>query len=71
MTDPKEIMIELGEGNPGALSVLMQSFTFLGVVDFESFGQKLKDKNLRGSRIWESYKDVHRQDIAAFVADHK
>ncbi len=67
--DPKarEMIVDLCEGNPGALTVLMSTYKEVGVDRFLPFVRALGERNIRGSAIWCSFKDVHGQDIEAFV----
>lgn len=60
-----DIVTEMSEGNPGALTVMMDLisknpdsgvFTLL----------HLDDMNIRGSQIWVGYKDYAGEDIAKF-----
>lgn len=59
-----EAAVLLGEGNPGALTVLRDlladretAFTIL----------HLEDMNIRGSQIWVAYKDHCKCDLGTFV----
>lgn len=53
-----DLMLELGKGNPGALSVVAQlNYTSL---------QALKIMGITGSLIWIGYKDICKEDIKEF-----
>jgi hypothetical protein len=60
-----ELMFKMSEGNPGAMSVLMQilqnSEDVLTILD-------LDDMNIRGSQIWVGFKDYCGEDIDKFIA---
>jgi hypothetical protein len=61
----KDTICLMSEGNPGALSVLMQMFNnnpddgILAILH-------LDDMNIRGTQIWIGYKDHCGQDIDKF-----
>ena len=57
-----ETFIKMGEGNPGALRVLMElnakePLVFLG----------LDDMNIRGWQVWVGYKDYCKCDLDLFI----
>lgn len=56
-----EKVIELAEGNPGAITVLSQLQTVPELIDF-----LLYETDKRGPDIWVIYKDMCLQDIDAF-----
>lgn len=65
--DLKGQIIDLSEGNPGAVTVLG------GLVndrpdEASTILEKLDAMNLRGSRIWLGYKDYCGEDMDEFVA---
>jgi len=67
--DPKvrEVLIDLSEGNPGAVNVLVSTYFEVGIDRFLPFARALGERGIRGSQIWCSFKDDHGQDIEAFV----
>jgi len=56
-----ELVMDLGDGNPGAMSVLMQGINKYGL----KFWNLVYDAGLKGSAIWVRYKDVCGEDIEA------
>ena len=68
------IIIKLSEGNPGAISVIMQMKISAGTIDPQNFMGSLgsifflDSLCIYGSRIWMLYKDVCEQDIKLVVA---
>lgn len=61
----RDIVITMAEGNPGALSVLMQLIQHpkantLDILNFD-------DMNMRGPQIWIAYKDHCGEDMALLV----
>ncbi len=75
LTDsPKDMIIKLSDGNPGAVSVLMQLLTRSAAVDPDSaFGPftyllNLNAFGIYGPRIWMLYKDVCHEDIVSTMA---
>ncbi len=67
--DPRalEAVIDLCEGNPGALTVLMSTYEEVGVDRFLPFIRALEEREIRGPAIWCSFKDDHGQNIEEFV----
>ena len=67
--DPRalEAVIDLSEGNPGALTVLMSTYNEVGIDRFLPFLRALGERDIRGPAIWMSFKDVHGQNIEKFV----
>ena len=62
----KELVIEMAQGNPGAVSVLVQLAQQPGgALDI----LELKRQDCRGPLIWIRYKDVCGEDIAALRAN--
>lgn len=58
-----DIMVKMSEGNPGAITVLMQLMKEpIGLMDVLT----LDDMGIRGSQIWVGYKDYCKQDIVKF-----
>lgn len=56
-----EKVIELAEGNPGAITVLAQLQSMPELIDY-----LLYETNKRGPDIWVLYKDMCHEDIEAF-----
>lgn len=62
----KDAAIDMSEGNPGAISVLVQMFNknpddaLIAILD-------LDDMNIRGTQIWIGYKDYCGEDIDTFM----
>lgn len=67
--DPEviEMVVDLCDGNPGALTVLMSTYREVGTERFLPFATSMKERGICGSEIWCNFKDVHGQDIEAFV----
>lgn len=67
---PMDMMRKMSQGNPGALSVVVQVFKGGGQVDPDDFlggiGALLHWDSMavRGSRIWMLYKDVSEQHLS-------
>jgi len=64
-TNRIELLAIMGEGNPEALSVLIE---LLKRPDAIATLLHLDDMNIRGCQIWVGYKDYCNQDIDEFVA---
>ena len=63
----RETLIELSDGNPGALTVL----TDCAAQTPSSFGvivDKLEEHDIRGSLIWVGYKDICDEELSAFIS---
>lgn len=68
----QDLFVLMAEGNPGALSVLIE----LGKNDESPLGVtslilSLDDMNIRGWQIWVGYKDHCKEDIKAFTESIK
>lgn len=67
LTDsPKDIIVTMAEGNPGALTVIMallEEDLAVGIIDL----CHLDDMNMRGPQIWVGYKDHCGCKIEKFV----
>ncbi|MBU2249610.1 MAG: hypothetical protein KKD77_22880 [Gammaproteobacteria bacterium] len=65
-----DVVKTMSEGNPGAISVLMQIMK-----KDEQFGLIhilcLDDMNIRGTQIWIGYKDFSGSDIDVFIENIK
>jgi hypothetical protein len=62
----EQFMMKMSEGNPGALTVLMQIVDrdpALGMLQILN----LDDMNMRGCQIWVGYKDHCGEDIDRFI----
>ena len=57
LNDPQEKMVDISEGNPGALSILVQLYPYTEVIDY------LHEYGPRGSGLWMLYKDSNGEDI--------
>lgn len=59
------VIMEMSEGNPGAVSVLTQILTNhpMGFASILS----LDDMNIRGSQIWVGYKDHCKENLQIFI----
>lgn len=60
-----DVLLLMGEGNPGALSVLMKLMergesSILKILT-------LDDMNIRGEQIWIAFKDHCKEDLDAFM----
>jgi hypothetical protein len=64
----KEQVIDMSEGNPGCINVLMQTYKLVGDYRFGRIADSLQAKGVTGSLVWCEFKDNHGQDIEAFVA---
>ncbi len=67
------IALKMSEGNPGALTVLLDLFKYAKVIDPQAFmgGMyhilMLDDLNIYGSHIWIIFKYVCNQDLRSMV----
>ncbi|MCD6323260.1 MAG: hypothetical protein J7L77_09575 [Clostridiales bacterium] len=59
---PIEVVTALSDGNPGAISVLIQIIN-KGMEDFLSLLLLFDTHNIYGSSIWIAYKDYAKEDI--------
>lgn len=60
----KDILLKMGEGNPGAITVLFKLMGPDGSGALKIL--MLDDMNIRGTQIWIGYKDYCHQDLDAF-----
>jgi hypothetical protein len=74
LTDtPMDVIVKMSEGNPGAMTVLINLFKEGGEIDPDAaFGGlasvlDLDSHGIYGSRIWCLFKDVCGQDLTATV----
>ena len=58
-----DVLVELAEGNPGALSVLLE---ICGAGRSELL-LKLREAGVKGSAIWTTYKDENGEDLESFM----
>jgi hypothetical protein len=71
---PQDIIILLADGNPGALTVMMQILMKADVIDPDNelgsivYLLDLDRLNIWGSRIWMLYKDVCGENITKTLA---
>jgi hypothetical protein len=66
ITDTRELVAEMSEGNPGALSVLVRLLKERPL-DGPFVILHMDDMNIRGTQIWLAYKDHCGQDINALA----
>lgn len=66
MNKLQELIAEMSQGNPGALSVLCKIAETLGPLS-GAVVQQLKIEEIFGPDLWIGFKDVHKQDIKAFI----
>lgn len=72
--DVRSILFKMSEGNPGALTVMLQLLKKGEQIDPDSFMGglgiilSLDTHEIYGSRIWMLYKDVCKEDIVSMVA---
>ncbi len=65
----KDILMKMGEGNPGGLRVMMDIISLGPEIDPDDFAKGLgtilwmDSLNIRGSKIWMLYKDVCGEDL--------
>lgn len=59
------IIIKMSEGNPGAITVLMQLLEKNAMEGFRHI-LDLDDMNIRGTQIWIGYKDYCKNSIENF-----
>lgn len=59
-------IIRLSEGNPGAMTVLVETIKLFGL---NALDEVEKVEGLRGPEIWMLYKDVNGQLIGPFFTD--
>ncbi len=66
MASTGSALIQMSEGNPGAITVLME---LIGRDDPSALMTilNLDDMNMRGSQIWVGYKDYCGEDIEKFA----
>lgn len=55
VADPKQALMLMAEGNPGAINVLMKVIERFPLT-FQSIFEKLDAMNIRGPQIWEAWK---------------
>jgi hypothetical protein len=63
----KDIVVEMSEGNPGAINVMMSMIEKLGITTATLDILRMEDMNIRGSQIWVGYKDFAGGDMEKFV----
>jgi len=62
----QDIMTKMSEGNPGALTVLMETFDAKEPMEFMNFAMALDVHRIYRSDIWKGYKDHCGKDIEEF-----
>lgn len=63
-TEEKESILDLAQGNPGALRVLADASQLDG---FDKLITNLKSTHAYGPRIWLLFKDINKEDLGSFV----
>ena len=66
--DTNNTIVDLGQGNPGAIRVLADVHVQMGIDEFSSVVQGLRVMKFFGPAIWLCYKDYAGQDLRRFVA---
>jgi len=72
-----EKIVELTEGNPGAISVLSKIVVYFEVVEDEKERESsiletfncLEESNIKGSKIWIMFKDRNKGNLQSFLFD--
>lgn len=64
--ETKDLIIELSQGNPGAINVMMQMSFF---PEWREMLKWMKKNFVTGSKIWIMYKDDFGQDLIAMGQD--
>lgn len=54
------LAMHVADGNPGAIRVIKELEWYSHWYDFMRY---LKAMDITGSKVWEIYKDIHKQDI--------
>ena len=63
----KEQVMDMSEGNPGCISILMQTYNLVGDYRFGRIADSLQAKGITGSLVWVEFKDNHGENLEAFV----
>lgn len=63
----EDVILEMCEGNPGGLNVMMSMMHQLGTMDAVRNILLLDDMDIRGSQIWVAYKDHCGGDMDKFT----
>ena len=58
-----EIITRIGEGNPGAMQVVMGMVKAMPAVDFGYLVGALEDHKIVGPKLWLAYKDYAKENI--------
>jgi hypothetical protein len=58
-----EIITRIGEGNPGAMQVVMKISKAMPAVDFGYLVGALEDHKICGPKLWIAYKDYANENI--------
>lgn len=61
-----QIFSKLSEGNPGAMSVMMQIMNKKGPMEMFPIALSLDAMGVRGCKIWVGFKDYCNQDLDKF-----
>lgn len=65
--DIKDLIVQMAEGNPGGINVMMDLMKANGTVTGLALILKLSEMNIRGSQIWVGFKDHCDQDLELFT----
>jgi len=60
-------IIEMCQGNPGALTVLAHVANALGARDALVFFKQMKEMNLTGTNVWLAFKDACGGDLGKMI----
>ncbi len=63
LEEVKATVIDLCEGNPGAINVMMGIVQKVGIFEGKQLLDILKELDIRGSKIWLLFKDFCKQDL--------
>jgi len=62
-------IVQLSEGNPGAITVLSKVIGTTNVEKFDEVAEVLLNQDITGSDIWVKFKDQNGEDISKFIED--
>ena len=64
--DLQKTIIDLSEGNPGAITALATTYRTLGEGQFSTLVHHLRQLDFKGPEIWLCWKDYAGQDLYKF-----
>jgi hypothetical protein len=67
MQQLKRCVLEMGEGNPGAITVLLQIPSSIGVIEALTLYDQMKEMGIVGSKVWLAYKDASRENLYTMI----